>query len=71
VLIIALFVSFISLGGGAVSTFAGQEDGHHKEKIQTPGEKPLPKHKGGKKHNHKKKHKRNKHKHKHKHKRKK
>ena len=52
-LIIALFLSFISIGGGAVSTYAQQKDGDQKEKIKNPGEKPLPKHKGGKRHGHK------------------
>jgi hypothetical protein len=57
-LIIALFLSFISIGGAGVNTYAQQKDGDHKEKIETPGQKPLPKHKGGKrhKHKHKKKH---------------
>jgi len=68
VLILTLFVSFISIGGGTVNSFAQQKD-EHKEKIQTPGQKPLPKHKknGQKKNNkhNKKKHKHNKQKHKH------
>ena len=69
-LIIALFVSFISIGVGNVSVYAQQKDGH-KEKIEKPGEKPLPEHKGGKhhkhKHKHKKKHHRKHHKKHHKH----
>lgn len=66
VLIMALFFSFISIGGGAISSFAQQKDGQ-KEHLQKPGEKPLPKHKGGKRHKHKKKHHRKHHKKHHKH----
>lgn len=65
-LIVILFASFISVGSLSTSSFAQQKDGDKKEKIERPGEKPLPKHKGGKR-KHKRHRKHNKHHKRHKH----